>query len=169
MIFDLALVSLGVASILWLLSPFLKYRFAQAAEARRLRSAYYRAAEKMLEKPDLPLIFAEMIVVMTKGIMSRHMLWSFTLHALSGRWVRPPVEMASRFRAELGKLPPNEQLEFLMLIGIFLVALTFNNPLLGVFWRRVLLVATPTDIPGNDLRHTEAVMTELGARTCAAA
>jgi hypothetical protein len=168
-IFDLALVSLMLAFMLWIFAPLFKRRFAQAEEARRVRAKFYDAAERLLDNDGFPPALAGMVVFMARRIMSRTLLWSFTSHAVRGRWLRPSPTVMSRFKADIDKLTPEEQRRLFELVGLFLVALTFNNAVLGALWRRVLLVATPGNAPSGDIRHTEAVLADIGSRDLAAA
>lgn len=138
MMFDIAISAIAVSSALFLLFRWGRWRLAAIKSGRELRTNFYAIAHEISERDDTPPEIIFMFHRLISVMHSRSILWRLTWHGILGRWIK--TNEKSPLLKSLGTMSQEQQLRVLEACGLFAVAITCNNLVLGGIWRRVILL-----------------------------
>jgi hypothetical protein len=150
----------GAAAVVWLIGEGARIRSKQLDDQTICRDEFFSAAERLIGDPETPEKVVNEVDRLAHILTSRTLLWGVVWCALTGR-----LRSSDNARAEYLSMPVHLRKDLVMAWVSAIFALTFNNMILGIFIRRLMLYSVPRRTNGDfDSATPVAPMVDVFAR-----
>ncbi len=134
----LALMMLSAAIIIGLVGAMARIRSRQLDDQAVCRDEFFAAAERLITDPETPEKTVDEIDRLAHRLTSRTMMWAFMMRALMGK-----LRTSGSLRDEYSATPTYLRHDLVTAWVSAIYFLTFNNMLLGLLIRRLMLYSVP--------------------------
>lgn len=135
----LGIILLAIAVVLSLFGAAARVRAAQIERRQRFRDEFFASAKTLVEDNRTPEIVVEVTEFLGRAIADKHLTWLALWHLFNGDVNRRSEQAQGRPIEELVSIPPDLMEIFRHLNKAFVLAITFNNFIVGALFRRLFL------------------------------
>jgi hypothetical protein len=132
------------AAVVVIVAEAARIRSQQLDDQDACRKMFFDAAERLIADPETPEKVITEVDQLAHGMTSRTAMWRFVWRALTGR-----VTNSQQARQEYFSVPEHLRRELVTLWVSAIFAATFNNMILGIFIRRLVLFSVPQRTDGD--------------------
>ncbi|MBW8876134.1 MAG: hypothetical protein JF614_14305 [Acidobacteria bacterium] len=147
-----------IALVLFVLGRMAGVRVRQLQRSQEVRSEFYRSAMILVEDERTPEAYVGLLGSLSRALVDKRLSWIALWHLVSGKRNLAPRERDLTF---LHPLPADLRKVWDHITGCFVLAVTFNNFLIGAIVRRLFLWLANGRNDEGDSRRATAVVQDL--------